>query len=59
MNKWISIEDRLPERSGRYLTHCNFDGDSLVAVLWFDKYNESFDDEVTHWMSLPEPPKED
>ena len=59
MNKWISVKDRLPERSGRYLTHCDFDGDSLVTILWFEKYYEGFDDEVTHWMPLSEPPKED
>lgn len=53
---WIDVNERLPTRSGRYLTHCNFDGNSLVVVLWFEKYNERFDDEVTHWMPLPKPP---
>lgn len=56
--EWISVEERLPERNGRYLTHCNVEGQSLVCILYccnVDGFNES---EVTHWMSLPQPPKE-
>ena len=59
MNKWISVKDRLPERTGRYLTHSNIEGQSLVAILWYEKYGYGFDKEVTHWQPLPEPPKED
>ena len=56
MAEWIDVNERLPNRNGRYLTHCDFNGDSLVTILWFEKYNECFDEEVTHWMPLPEPP---
>lgn len=60
--RWVSVKDRLPEKSGNYLT-CNKNDD---YVVWrFDKENEEFgcadyeyEVEVTHWMSLPEPPKE-
>lgn len=56
--EWISVEDRLPDRSGKYLVatfdrrvgignliDCYCDGD-----LSFDNYK------VTHWMPLPDAP---
>jgi hypothetical protein len=61
---WISVEDRLP-KDGDYL--CSFMGwdDRLfLTVLDYDVNNESWSDnngddfyKVTHWMILPEPPK--
>lgn len=57
---WISVKDRLPEKKGDYLTY-NTDG--IVWPHWYD--NGWVDDlgykmkSVTHWMSLPEPPKEE
>ena len=57
-NKWISAEDRLPERNGRYLTHCLIEGQSLVCVLYYCKVGGFNEITVTHWMPLPEPPKE-
>ena len=38
---WISVEDRLPDRDGWYITQTNATGRS----------------NGTHWMPLPEPPK--
>lgn len=55
--EWISIEDRLPERNGRYLTHCNIENQSLVCVLYYCKIGGFNEGTVTHWMPLPEPPK--
>jgi hypothetical protein len=55
--EWISVEDRLPERNGRYFTHCCVDGQSLVCVLYYNKYNGFDEDTVTHWMPLPQPPR--
>lgn len=40
-------------RTKRYVTKLYFDGESFV-----DLYNVIQDDFVTHWMPLPEPPKE-
>ncbi len=57
MDKWIDVKKSLPERQGRYLTHSIISGQSLVAILWYEKYGCGFDEEVTHWMPLPEPPK--
>ena len=62
-HKWISVEDRLPIEPqeclivlyGQVYTAWAFgDGDfeTSSGVVWNA-------DEVTHWMPLPEPPKED
>lgn len=52
--KWVSVEERLPERPGMYLiaTHAGtFDVDCFISHRreW-DVYRLS---EVTHWMPLP------
>ena len=60
--KWISVEERLPEY-GRYLviiqTECGM-GKVITATYndmgWWTYGNSG---ELTHWMPLPEPPKED
>lgn len=62
--RWISVEERLPENGTRclvvrydYVTDTPF-----VDMLWFDNswWNRinSGDYAVTHWMPLPQPPKE-
>lgn len=56
-SEWISVEERLPERNGRYLTHCNIENQSLVCVLYYCKIGGFNEGTVTHWMPLPEPPK--
>lgn len=69
--RWISVEERLPI-SDEYVL-CWYTGDDgrkwhTVGELnsrykkWIlDIYNDDYDCEftVTHWMPLPEPPKED
>lgn len=58
-HEWVSVKDRQPcVEEGRYLI-CLDDGFITTAIwdngweLWADA------GEVTHWMPLPEPPKED
>jgi hypothetical protein len=59
--EWISVEDRMPDRPGEYLVYtwnghilmCNCCDYLLDGDLQFDNYN------VTHWMPLPEAPKEE
>ena len=64
MAEWISVKERLPENGTRclvvrydYVTDTPF-----VDMLWFDNswWNRinSGDYAVTHWMPIPEPPKE-
>lgn len=60
--KWISVEDWLPEDwvDVLVLLHC---GNCVVAVksghIWRERWTHMLVDEITHWMPLPEPPKED
>ncbi len=63
MLEWISVNDRLPK--------CDKYGEAYVLVCMDDEFiatttyveNDGFElwedsGEVTHWMPLPEPPKE-
>lgn len=64
--KWISVQDRLPEPYTRCLVY-RYDRVTkthFIDFLWFagiwrvaPDYGVA-DDTVTHWMPLPEPPKE-
>lgn len=57
MSEWISVKDRLPDKGGRYIVH-----DLTLGVQGYyyhpDVYCPAWKT-VTHWMPLPEPPKED
>lgn len=64
--EWISVEERLPEENGRYLvcvdvSHLAFTGLTMTVVMEYGKshgfYLYSEDEQVTHWMPLPQPPK--
>jgi hypothetical protein len=63
MNKWIDVEDRLPEfgphivcLKSKSVMEANFS--PIPHAYWFkigvDKIHP--DNPVTHWMPLPEPP---
>lgn len=71
---WIPVTERLPNCNGCYLVWrphffggeigmpsiCYFDGTNT----WHDSYGVDFtrilhSEDVTHWMPLPEPPKEE
>lgn len=62
--QWISVKDRLPNEDTRVLVYLNikkldantytyFDTDRLLNGKWV-RWNSY----VTHWMLLPEPPKD-
>lgn len=67
--RWISVNDRLPERG---ITRCIIAvklGNGLKGTLcarynadlksWSGWYSDKITNEVTHWMPLPQPPEED
>ena len=62
MAEWISVKDRLPDKNGNYLVSVTSDFagvhvanfQSGEAFLWYPFIKS----DVTHWMPLPEPPKE-
>ena len=64
--QWIPVSERLPEVGDRCL--CNvksfaFPGSFYQSILKYDKFGFVegciYTDDVTHWMPLPEPPKEE
>lgn len=61
--QWISIKDRLPETPDTYFCCVNslaFLGNQYVKTLKFCGNGKWWKDEdVTHWMPLPELPKEE
>lgn len=63
--RWIPVTERLPDCDGRYF--CNvksfaFPGSFYQTILEYNQYGfkegRIYTDAVTHWMPLPEPPKE-
>lgn len=71
--RWISVEERLPPVAGVYGSGYEYSEDLIVydglrrrvayyyhtTELWVDSRYEDDTFEVTHWMPLPEPPKEE
>lgn len=66
--RWISVKDRLPEKSGEYLAITKSRGHYMVLPYsakhkLFNSYDSSRGRELksaiecTHWMPLPEPPE--
>ena len=59
--KWIPVTERLPEKEEVVLCHCR--ANIIETLAYYDeswqgysgRYMKGF---VTHWMPLPEPPKE-
>ena len=79
VQEWISVDDRLPDETGRYLAvkkriapdELGGNRTDIVILRFFvDKgfrmpthipewINKEINEEVTHWMPLPEPPKKE
>lgn len=59
-SSWISVEERLPEKHAGVIVRCE---DGYMALMTYDgshwNWNGRYEDSVTHWMPLPEPPKEE
>ena len=63
--EWVSDSDRLPEESGMYIVTANDGHAQRVSFVQWQKKNRMWNLtgarsywRVTHWMPLPEPPKE-
>lgn len=61
MSEWISVKDRLPEDNQRAIVYRPEMSESDVGAVsvqfgWNCKRKKT---DITHWMPLPEPPKED
>lgn len=59
---WISVDDELPKEHGRYLVVNGVTKEQEVFVYsngiwWYNAYRCP-NGIVTHWMRLPQPPKE-
>lgn len=64
--RWVPVSERLPEKDGKYLVVVAGDKIEEPYVLtwyFFDGHFEAFvyfpTRYITHWMPLPEPPKEE
>jgi hypothetical protein len=62
--KWVSMDERLPETPGEYLTYSDTAGNGFYRrrVCWFAKSGSWYwaggiSAIVTHWMPLPAPPE--
>lgn len=62
MGEWISVEDRMPDERQWVLCQCRARIREVLRLqdgCWYhDPEHSYFLSFVTHWMPLPEPPKE-
>ena len=67
MQKWISTKERLPTKDAAYLIHAeSADPDKpFIHIGWYNPNGDGwslvlkpFIEAITHWMPLPNPPKE-
>ena len=56
MDGWISVEEQLPEKDGRYLV---VEGLDYHWIVINSTMQGKFDYNITHWQPLPEPPTEE
>lgn len=64
MGNWVSVKDRIPDIE---VIACGFQHGIMIGYIYWDESYKEYRAEndceiltsVTHWMPLPEPPKED
>lgn len=64
MSDWISVKDRLPKAPMLVLVYVKHPSGAWITTdVWIgDRWLENADEaehEITHWMPLPVPPKEE
>lgn len=64
--RWIPVTERLPEEKVNCIVHykhayCDNDDYWAIGICFYDgeKFQIDWAYKVTHWMPLPEPPKEE
>ena len=61
--QWISVKDRLPHNADEVLIYFSdgivISGDYFDAVGFIPEHFYDGNGKISHWMPLPEPPKED
>ena len=61
VQEWISVNDRLPEKEGEYITYTDKGEIHFDCFCIYPNHGTKFwvggNGKVTHWMPLPEPPK--
>ena len=65
VQKWISVNDRLPETGGYVVCIAKRNPFSMFMPMvarikkngWVNPITEQYISEVTHWMPIPQPPK--
>lgn len=66
MSEWISVEERLPPNEEEVLAFCDGAAGSFLIIgmydeimdAWTETWSHDYLYSVTHWMPLPEPPRE-
>lgn len=69
--EWISVKDRLPEYDEKVIAYCkktnkyfvgfarkSYSGDTYWCLVGAAGATYCVKSKVTHWMPMPEPPKE-
>ena len=60
VQKWISVKDRLPEEDKRVLVWVG-ENDRYFPIIDTDRVHNGrwvrWDEYISHWMPLPQPPK--
>jgi hypothetical protein len=69
-SNWISVKDRLPEMYKAVLGYAPYHNNVWAVTMrengeWYiwspvsRRYDPDFEGPITHWMPMPEPPKEE
>ena len=59
LDTWVSVEERLPEEKGDYLTVMSYEGVRSLRLHHFDLANmDRFSNTTTHWQPLLNLPTE-
>ena len=62
VQEWISVKDRLPEVGKKVLVYCKENKNDYEIGAYSDTYRgffvrQTWYENITHWMPLPQPPK--